>query len=113
MMAEPGNMAAIVGKLVEAVEVEKVLPVATATEKRMRFEWERLPSDRFRMSWNQVMEPNSLFVEKLDEQGITVTVRWGLMKESTEKIRDLLNRWLEKAEAGTYRPSGIGGRHLG
>jgi hypothetical protein len=106
------NMAGKVGKCIESVDVEKVLPIATAQEKRLRFEWETLASREFLMNWNQRMEPNSMFIEALDETGITVTVRWALMKESPEQIRDRLNRWLEKVEQGTYRPSGIGGKHL-
>jgi hypothetical protein len=101
-----------VGKCVEVQDVERVLPVATSREKRLRFEWEVLPSAEFLMTWNQRMEPNSMFVENLDENGITVTVRWGLMEQPPEKIAELLNRWLEKAEGGTYRRSGISGKHL-
>src|SRR2546425_13366281 len=112
MIAEQGNMAGKVGKFGEAIDVEKVLPVATATEKRMRFEWEQKPSEKFLMTWNQFMEPNSMFIEELDDQGITVTLRWGLMKQPPEKIRDLLNRWLETTEHGEYRRSGISGRNL-
>lgn len=69
------------GKFVESVDIERVLPVGTAMEKRMRFEWETRPSDKYLMSWNQLMEPNSIFVENVDEKGMTVTVRWALMKE--------------------------------
>ena len=78
----------------------------------MRFAWETLPSKEFLMNWNQYMEPNSMFVEDVDETGITVTVRWALMNEPPEKIRERLNRWLEKVETGSFRRSGIGGRHL-
>ena len=105
-------MTAKVGALVESTDVEMVLPVATSQEKRMRFAWETLPSKDFLMTWNQAMEPNSMFIEELDEQGITVTVRWALMKETPEQIRDRLNRWLEKVETGSYRRSGVEGRHL-
>ncbi len=112
MIAERTDMAGKVGKLIETVDVEKVLPIATANEKRMRFEWEQQPSERFLMAWNQSMEPNSVFIEALDDTGITVTLRWGLMKQPPEKIRDLLNRWLEKTEQGEYRRSGNSGRHL-
>jgi hypothetical protein len=101
-----------VGEFVESTDVEMVLPVATTQEKRLRFTWEALPSKEFRMSWNQAMEPNSMFIEELDDDGITVTVRWALMKETPEQIRDRLNRWLEKAEGNAYRQSGISGRHL-
>jgi hypothetical protein len=101
-----------VGGCVEIVDVERVLPVATTKEKRLRFEWERMPSAEFRMMWNQFMEPNSMFVEALDETGLTVTVRWGLMEQPPEKIRDLINAWLEKTERGQFRRSGIGGRRL-
>ena len=91
-------MSGKVGQLIESTDVEMVLPVATSQEKRMRFGWEKLPSKDFLMTWNQAMEPNSMFVEELDEQGITVTVRWALMKETPEQIRDRLNRWLENVE---------------
>lgn len=105
-------MSGKVGPWVESTDVEMVLPVATSQEKRMRFGWEELPSKDFLMTWNQAMEPNSMFIEELDEQGITVTVRWALMKETPEQIRDRLNRWLEKVEGDAYRRSGISGRHL-
>ena len=105
-------MSGKVGEFIESVDVENVLPIATSKEKRMRFAWETLPSKEFLMNWNQAMEPNSMFIEELDEQGITVTVRWALMNETPEQIRDRLNRWLEKVETGTFRPSGISGKHL-
>jgi len=101
-----------VGKCVETVDVEKVLPIGTSQEKRLRFEWERQPSDHFLMSWNQHMEPNSIFVEDVSDEGITVTVRWALMKETPEQIAARLNRWLAEVEEGKYRRSGISGRHL-
>lgn len=101
-----------VGKCVEAVDVERVLPVATTTEKRLRFEWEQLPSEAFQMNWNFHMEPNQMFVERLDETGLTVTVRWGLMGQPPEKIAELINGWLEKCETGTYKRSGDGGNRL-
>jgi hypothetical protein len=112
MTAEQIDMAGKVGKCLEVVDVERVLPVATAQEKRMRFEWESLPSREFLMTWNQSMEPNSMFVESIDERGITVTVRWALMKEPPEKIAERINQWLEKVEEGKFRKSGVGGRHL-
>jgi hypothetical protein len=105
-------MAAKVGKCVETVDVERVLPVATSNEKRMRFAWEVLPSREFLMNWNQHMEPNSMFVEGVDEQGITVTVRWAFMNEKPEQIAARLNHWLEMVERGNFRQSGIDGRHL-
>ena len=105
-------MNAKVGKLIDSVDVEMVLPVATSQEKRMRFGWESLPSKDFLMTWNQAMEPNSMFVEELDENGITVTVRWALMKETPEQIAERINRWLEKVEDNGYRHSGISGKHL-
>ena len=105
-------MSGKVGPFLESVDVENVLPIATSKEKRMRFAWEALPSKEFLMNWNQCMEPNSMFIKELDETGITVTVRWALMNEPPEKISDRLNRWLEKVETGTFRQSGIGGRHL-
>jgi hypothetical protein len=101
-----------VGKCVETVDVERVLPIDTAQEKRLRFEWEQLPSDHFLMSWNQYMEPNSIFLEDVSEEGITVTVRWALMKETPEQIAARLNHWLEQVQEGDYRHSGISGRHL-
>ncbi len=101
-----------VGQCVEVVDVERVLPVATSKEKRLRFEWEQLPSEDFLMNWNFRMEPNQMFVEVLDEKGITVTVRWGLMDKPPEKIADVINRWLEQCETGTYKPSGGGGYRL-
>ncbi len=105
-------MSGEVGKLIEAVDVETVLPVATSQEKRLRFAWETLPSKEFLSTWNQAMEPNSMFVEELDGNGITVTVRWALMKETPEQIAERINRWLVKVEGGAYRHSGISGRHL-
>jgi hypothetical protein len=101
-----------IGKCVETVDVERVLPIDTSQEKRMRFEWERKPSEHFLMTWNQSMEPNSIFVEDISNEGITVTVRWALMKEAPEQIAARLNRWLEQVEDGNYRHSGINGRHL-
>ena len=105
-------MIGTVGKCIEVTDVERVLPIATSKEKRMRFEWERMPSAEFLMTWNQFMEPNSLFVEELDEKGIAVTVRWGLMAQPPEKIGALINNWLEQTEDGQFRRSGIGGRRL-
>ena len=101
-----------VDKLLEETEVELVLPVATTKEKQLRFAWERRPSERFRMTWNQRMEPNSMFVNDVNDTGITVTVRWALMSEPVEKIAERLNRWLEQVEEGTYRCSGTGGNRL-
>lgn len=101
-----------VGKCVEVVDVERVLPIGTSQEKRLRFDWEQKPSEQFLMSWNQYMEPNSLFVEDISDEGVTVTVRWALMKETPEQIAARLNRWLEQVEDGKYRHSGISGRHL-
>jgi hypothetical protein len=101
-----------VGRFIESVDVETVLPVATSQEKRLRFAWEKLPSKEFLITWNQAMEPNSMFVEELDENAITVTVRWALMKETPEQIAERINRWLEKVENGGYRHSGVQGRHL-
>jgi hypothetical protein len=89
-----------------------VLPVATSQEKRLRFGWDEVPTKEFLMTWNQAMEPNSMFVEELDENGITVTVRWALMKETPEQIAERINRWLAKVEGNGYRHSGISGRHL-
>ena len=101
-----------VGKLLESTDVELVLPIATSQEKRLRFGWEELPSKDFLMIWNQAMEPNSMFVEELDENGITVTVRWALMKETPEQIAGRIDRWLAKVEGNGYRHSGVQGRHL-
>jgi hypothetical protein len=108
------NLNGKVGKCVETVDVERVLPlpVGSSQEKRLRFEWEEPPTEQFLMTWNQCMEPNSLFVEDVNNEGITVTVRWALMKETPEQIAALLNRWLEQVEEGKYRHSGISGRHL-
>jgi hypothetical protein len=105
-------MAGNVGKCLDVVDVERVLPVGTSQEKRLRFAWEQEPSEQFLMSWNQYMEPNSMFVEDVSDEGIVVTVRWALMKETPEQIAARLNRWLEQVEQGKYRRSGIGGRHL-
>lgn len=105
-------MAGKVGQLMESTDVERVLPVATSNEKRLRFAWETRSSQAFLMNWNQHMEPNSMFIEGVDEQGITVTVRWALMNEKPEQIAARLNRWLEMVEQGKFRPSGIRGRHL-
>jgi hypothetical protein len=101
-----------VGKLIESTDIELVLPIATSQEKRLRFGWEELPSKEFLMTWNQAMEPNSMFVEELDENAITVTVRWALMKETPEQIAERINRWLAKVEGDAYRHSGISGKHL-
>jgi len=101
-----------VGKFIESVDVETVLPIATSQEKRLRYAWETMPSKEFLITWNQAMEPNSMFVAELDEQGIVVTVRWALMKETPEQIAARINRWLEKVEGNGYRHSGISGRHL-
>lgn len=101
-----------VGQLLESADVERVLPVAAATEKRLRFAWAEPPSRELLMNWNTRMEPNSMFLEELDEHGLTVTVRWALMKESPEQIRERLNRWLRQVEQGTYRRSGTAGRRL-
>jgi len=101
-----------VGKCLDVVDVERVLPVGTSQEKRLRFAWEQAPSEPFLMSWNQYMEPNSIFVEDISDEGIVVTVRWALMKETPEQIAARLNRWLEQVEEGKYRRSGISGRHL-
>jgi hypothetical protein len=112
MRAATINMDGKVGKCVETVDVERVLPVGSAQEKRLRFEWEQKPSEKFLMAWNQHMEPNSIFVEDVSDEGITVTVRWALMKETPEQIAARLNRWLEQVEEGNFRPSGISGKHL-
>ncbi len=101
-----------VGNCVEAVDVERVLPIATSQERRLRFTWQELPSKEFLMNWNQHMEPNSLFVEDIDDQGITVTARWALMKEAPEQIAARLNRWLALVEQNRFRQSGGDGRHL-
>lgn len=112
MKLEVINMDGKVGKCVETVDVDRVLPIGTSQEKRLRFEWEVKPSERFLMSWNQNMEPNSVFVEDVSNEGITVTVRWALMKETAVQIAVRLNRWLAQVEEGNYRPSGGSGRHL-
>ena len=101
-----------VGQHLETVDVETVLPVATSQEKRLRFAWAELPSKEFLITWNQAMEPNSMFVEELDENGITVTVRWALMKETPEQIAARIDKWLAKVESDGYRHSGISGKHL-
>src|SRR5258708_4344827 len=112
MTLESTSMAGKLGKFIDSVDVEKVLPIATSQEKRLRFEWEMVPSQEFLMSWNRAMEPNSMFIEELDEHGVTVTVRWGLMKETPDQIRERVNRWVAKVEEGTYRRSGLGGARL-
>ena len=105
-------MSGKVGQFIESVDVETMLPIATSQEKRLRYAWETMPSKEFLITWNQAMEPNSMFVEGLDENGITVTVRWALMKETPEQIAGRINRWLEKVEGKGYRHSGISGKHL-
>ncbi len=105
-------MSGKVGKFVESVDVETVLPVATSREKRLRFAWEKMPSKEFLITWNHAMEPNSMFIEELNEQGITVTVRWALMKETPEQIAERTNRWLQQVEGDAYRHSGVSGKHL-
>ncbi|NIY13492.1 MAG: hypothetical protein GWM98_00665 [Nitrospinaceae bacterium] len=101
-----------VGDCVEVIDVERVLPVSTANEKRLRFCWKQKPSAEFLMTWNRFMEPNSMFIEDLDETGLTVTVRWGLMKKSAEEIAVQINAWLEKCETGTWKKSGAWGRRM-
>ena len=101
-----------IGQHIETVDVEKVLPVATATEKRMRFAWEAKPSAEFLMNWNHRMEPNSMFIEDITDDGITVTLRWGLLNAAPEKVREYLNNWLAKVEGDSYRHSGVRGAHL-
>ena len=105
-------MSGKVGQFIESVDVETVLPVATSQDKRMRFAWEALPSQDFLMTWNHAMEPNSMFIEELNEQGITVTVRWALMKETPEQIAERIGRWLQQVEGDSYRHSGVSGKHL-
>jgi hypothetical protein len=112
MQVDVAIMDGKVGKCMETVDVERVLPVSSAQEKRLRFEWEQKPSENFLMTWNQHMEPNSIFVEDINDEGITVTVRWALMQETPEQIAARLNHWLEQVEEGKFRPSGISGRHL-
>lgn len=112
MISPTANMSAKVGKHIETVEVEKVLKIATTKEKQMRFSWETVPSAEFLMNWNQRMEPNSMFIEDIDEQGIVVTLRWALMTATSDQVRDRLNNWLAKVEGGSYRSSGEHGRHL-
>ncbi|MGD0650751.1 MAG: hypothetical protein ABSA97_06380 [Verrucomicrobiia bacterium] len=53
----------------DAVDMEKVLPIATTKERQMRFVWETLPSTEFLMNWNQCLKPNSMFIEEIEEQG--------------------------------------------
>lgn len=101
-----------IGQHLETFDVEKVLPVATSKEKRMSFAWEERPSADFLMNWNHRMEPNSMFVEDVTEAGIVVTLRWGLASATPDKVREYLNNWLAKVEGGTYRHSGVKGRHL-
>lgn len=112
MTAQETNAAGKVGELISSDDVERVLPIATSKEKLMRFAWETKPSAKFLMTANQFMEPNSLFIERLDEEGITVTVRWGLMTQTPEKICEMLNRWLAQVKEGKFRRSGGSGRHL-
>ena len=64
------------------------------------------------MMWNRFMAPNSMFIENLDETGLTVTVRWGLMKKSAAEIAERLNAWLEKCETRSWKPSGPWGRRM-
>jgi hypothetical protein len=49
---EQVKMGGKLGKFIESVDVEKVLPIATTQEKRMRFAWETPPSANFLMTWN-------------------------------------------------------------
>ena len=112
MISPTANMNAKVGQHIETVEVEKVLKIATTKEKQMRFAWETVPSADFLMNWNQRMEPNSMFIEDLDEQGIVVTLRWALMTATPDQVRERLNNWLAKVEGSSYRSSGEHGRHL-
>jgi len=105
-------MSAKVGKCLESVDVESVLPVQTWQEKRLRFEWLEKPSDKFLANWNYLQAPNQMFVEDIDETGIVVTVRWALMQQPVEKIAEYLNNWLAKCDALDFKKSGIGGRRL-
>jgi hypothetical protein len=106
------EMAGQVGKLVSAEDVEQVLPVGAWKEKRLRFEWVNKPSPAFLMNWNYYEAPNSMFVDDLDEAGISVTVRWGLMNQPPETIAELINNWLQQCETGAWKPSGPGGKRL-
>lgn len=101
-----------IGQHIETVDVEKVLPIAASNEKWMRFAWDVKPSAEFLMTWNQRMEPNSMFIDDLSDEGIAVTLRWGLLNAPPEKVRDYLNNWLAKVEGGSYRHSGVRGAHL-
>ncbi|MEI6083241.1 MAG: hypothetical protein WCS70_02955 [Verrucomicrobiota bacterium] len=103
---------ATIGQHLETVDVERVLPVATANEKRMRFAWATKPSAEFLMNWNHRMEPNSMFVDDISEDGIAVTLRWGLLNATPEKIQGYLNNWLARVEGNSYRHSGGHGAHL-
>jgi hypothetical protein len=113
-MNETMNTTGKLGKCVSMEEREVVYPepLGTAKEKVVRFEWEQPPSPNFLMTYNQFMEPNSAFVEQADNEGMTFVLRWGLMSQPEDKVRDLLNNWLARCESGTYRRSGISGRHL-
>ncbi len=101
-----------VSQLLEQHEVERVLPVGISKEKQLRFAWDSPPPEKFRMTWNQHMEPNSMFVEDVTDHHLTVTVRWGLMNQSTDHLRDLINNWLAKCHTGSFKKSGNPGRHL-
>lgn len=101
-----------VGRCVEATEVETVLPVQTWKEKRLRYEWVEPPSPHFLMNWNFYEGPNQMFIEDVDDLGITVTARWALMEKTPEQLAEYLNNWLAKCETGTWKPSGHGGRRL-
>lgn len=112
MMTETDTAIGQVGECLGVEDVEVELPVQTWQEKRLRFAWANPPSARFQMTWNQFEAPNSLFVEDLSDTALTVTARWALMKETPEQIAARVNRWLEKCETGTWKPSGQGGRRL-
>jgi hypothetical protein len=47
---------------VEAVEVEKVLPITTTKEKRMRLASETLSSTEFLMNPHACLKPSSVFI---------------------------------------------------
>ena len=101
-----------VGKALDVTDVEQVTPVGTWTEKRLRYEWAHRPSARFLMNWNAYEAPNQMFLEDLNETGLTLTVRWALMKETPDQLAARLNRWLDECENLTFRKSGGGGRRL-
>ena len=60
----------------------------------MRFASGALLSKGFLVNWSHCMEPNTMFIEGIDGEGIAETVRWALMNGPLGRIRERLSRRL-------------------